>query len=186
MFCSKCGGSVEDTAAFCSACGNQLTAEPVKSKSGKTVSLMGFQMRVPYGSVKPEDVLQMGDEPFEFPASSEEAKRANTPFDASKTPEEGDLVPLDCAWAFFKHPGEFPKNPNNFGSIDKKFVAMGTLPGRTFSEIVSVVGNPMTNMANGDVRACVWGKTGLFSMWQIGLRFDKYGICMGIFSETNI
>lgn len=185
MFCSACGSSVVRGDSFCSSCGYKLGGEPAASDKHATVKLLGSQMRVPYASITLEDVMQMGDEPFEFDASSPEAQRANAPFNAAAVPNDGDLVPLDCGWAYFRHPGPFKDSPGAYGSLDKKFVAMGELRGRRFEEIVAAAGLPMADVNTGEYRQCVWGKTGLFSVWQVGIRFDKYGVCMGVFSETN-
>ena len=188
MFCNQCGAKLEKAASFCSSCGHRVSLDEGQGgvSSGSAVTLLFQQIRVTYGEQTMESMLAFGDEPYVFPKDSEYVRTANAPFNPSVVPSPGDLVPLNSAWAVFKHPGNFPRDPNSVGSIDKKFVAMGPLPGRTFDEIVAVVGLPMTDMANAEGRVCVFGKTGLFSIWQIGLRFDTYGICMSIFSQTNI
>jgi hypothetical protein len=123
---------------------------------------------------------------IELDVDSELAKNAGEPFDPSNPPSVGDLVPADCVWSLLEHPGSFPDNPGSYSSIDKKFVAMGQLPGRTFSEIASQVGPPMADVNHGPYRNCVWGKTGMFSIWQIGLAFDTYGVCINIYSQTDM
>lgn len=185
MFCSGCGKQANTGDAFCSGCGKALNSTKATPQRKNTVKLSASQMKVPYASLTDEQAEKLGGGPYEVSANSPEAKAAKDKFNPAKIPNEGDLVPIDCVWAFDPHPGDFPGDPT-FGAIDEKFVAMGFIRGRTFDEIVSIVGSPMTDLAVGNVRSCVWGKTGFFSMWQIGIRFDKYGISEGIFSQTNV
>lgn len=187
MFCSNCGTKIEKAVKFCSNCGSAVAGtSDLKSKTNKTVSLLPAQRRIAYASFDLESVdpATISDDAVQFDANSEEAKNANAPFNSKKIPKEGDLVPLNCVWAFVKHPGKFPSDPG-WGAIDKKFIAMGTLRGRTFDEIVAVVGAPMTVLNTAAGSNAVWGKTGFLSMWQIGLNFDPYGVCMGVFSESS-
>lgn len=188
VFCSNCGTKYQELAKFCASCGeskggDEATLEDVAN----TVSLLPPQRRVKYGSVNIEsiDPYLLVEGPISVPADSEEARNSKIPFNPTEIPKLGDLIPLDCVWAFKSHPGDFRSDPT-WGSIDKKFVAMGTLQGRTFQEIVSVVGPPMTVFNNASGSNAVWGKTGFLSMWQIGLNFDPYRVCMGVFSETNL
>jgi hypothetical protein len=185
MFCGKCGTKADEGNSFCSQCGSKLAATKGKTQAKNTVLIPYSQMRVPYGTMTIEKIQEMGDGPYEVPKDSPEALAAKTPFDAAVIPSDGDLVPIDCVWAFFRHPGKFPGDPS-FGSIDERFVAMGNLQGRLHKEIARHVDAPITDLAIGDERTCVWGKTGFFSIWQIGVKFDKYGVCIGIFSQTNV
>lgn len=188
MFCSKCGAQAQVGAVFCSSCGNVLMQDgSIQAVTpSDSVSLDKSEMRVPVGSMTLVSLDAMGDSPHVFSKDSSEAKNANAPFDPSQPPVAGDLVPLDCVWAFTPHPGPPPKNPANYGSVDKRMVALGPLRGRTMSEIMAAAGQPMTNMNNGISHTAVWGKTSLFGIWQIGLNFDSYGVCIQIYSQTNI
>lgn len=96
------------------------------------------------------------------------------------------MIPADCVWAAVRHPGPAPAGAQ-YGAIDKRFVGLQTLQGRTYKEIVDIVGAPMTNNKHPESghRIAIWGKTGLFNIWQVGLQFDRYDVCLGIFSEFN-
>jgi hypothetical protein len=185
MFCSQCGSKLELSSKFCSNCGSRTENE---DSSSELEAFNLSDLRVPYGSAT-QDTLPLSEQDKEIvqlPGDSELALKAKSPFDPNTIPSEGDMVPLNCAWAFVRHPGPIPATAESVFPIDKKFVGMGVLSGRTFSEIVSVVGPPMTKVSNGAGLNAVWGKTGFFSVWQIALNFDPYGVCISIYSETNI
>lgn len=184
MFCSQCGNKVGVEARFCSSCGSAVDASAAKRE---TLSFALSELRVPYGTgnleMLPPD--QRSADVVSIPADSDLVKTARTTFDKSRIPSDGDLVPMDCVWAFVKHPGEFPNGIVPYMSIDKKFVSMGTLRGRTFREIEEAAGPPMSKVAHMGCTNAVWGKTGFISFWQIALTFDPYGVCMGVYSENN-
>lgn len=185
MFCSQCGEKLKTVGKFCSECGAPVNGNAV------TDDYLVFQLsdlRVPYGTAT-QDTLPPSEQDSDMvriPKDSELALTSKTPFDSSSVPQDGDMVPLNCAWAFIKHPGPISENVLYVSSIDKKFVEMGALAGRTFSEIEAVVGAPLTKVAHLGGTNAVWGKTGFLSIWQIALNFDLYGVCMGIYSETNM
>ena len=185
MFCSQCGEKVEKDSKFCSDCGHPLGGQ---SMSSELAEFLLSDLRVPYGTAT-QDTLPLSEQESDtvrLPAESELALTAKSPVDLTRVPQDGDLVPLNCAWAFIKHPGPISESAFTAYSIDKKFVAMGVLAGRTFTEIESVVGPPMTKVAHLGGTNAVWGKTGFLSVWQIALNFDPYGVCIGIYSETNM
>jgi hypothetical protein len=145
---------------------------------------MAHEIRVPYAS-GPFEMIELGDGPFELAANSIEAKNANAAFDPSIPPMDGDLVPLDCVWSWARHPGDFSDDPNRYRHIDEKFVAMGTLQGRTYGEIFAIVGKPMLSESDGEFTVCAWGRSGFMSYWNLILQFDKYGVCVMIGHETG-
>lgn len=72
-------------------------------------------------------------------------------------------------YVMFKMPGV---------TMQKKFIGMGTLKGRTYQEIIDVVGKP--NMITGS------HKTWSAGTYSITLGFDDAEICIGVFQEFNI
>ena len=66
--------------------------------------------------------------------------------------------------------------------LNNKFVQLGTLTGKTYSEIVSVVGEPNSKDCIGDTILCQW----IQSAYHIGLLFDSDMICLGVNNETKI
>lgn len=185
MFCNQCGNQIESASRFCSQCGSPVSSQ---IDQGNYVNLLFTDLRVPYGTATQEtlSLIEEDSETIRVPKDSDLARMAKKPVDLSRIPEEGDLVPLDCAWAFMKHPGPIPESALYASSIDKKFVGMGILAGRTYTEIVTVAGPPMTKVTQMGETNAVWGKTGFLSIWQIALNFDPYGVCISIYSETNM
>ncbi len=66
--------------------------------------------------------------------------------------------------------------------LNNKFVGMGTLAGKSYSEIVSVVGEPNSKDCIGDTILCQW----IQPAYHIGLLFDANWICLGVSNETKI
>ncbi len=68
-------------------------------------------------------------------------------------------------------------------SLNKKFVSLGNLVGKTYSQIASVVGeaNSRQSIGNGTI-LCQW----IQPAYHIALLFDANMICLGIESETKI
>ena len=185
MFCSQCGQKFDDLGKFCSQCGHPI---PGQSDTDEMVTFLLSDLRVPYGTATDETLplSEQESETVRIPKDSDLARAAKTPVDLTGTPRDGDMVPLNCVWAFVKHPGPISEDAIYASSIDKKFVAMGNLAGRTYSEIEEIAGPPMTKVAHPGGTNAVWGKTGFFSVWQIALNFDPYGVCISIYSETNM
>lgn len=81
-------------------------------------------------------------------------------------------------------------------SLNKKFVSLGTLPGKSYAEISRVVGNEnakrITTNANGEtVIIRTWTGTSPantihMSAYSITLLFNAQDICIGISSETSV
>lgn len=185
MYCSQCGIKVVADGRFCSNCG---TPTQGGSESNEELSFHLADLRVPYGTATEETLppSEQNSEVVRVPKDSDLARNAKTAFAFSSIPEDGALVPLNCVWAFVRHPGPISERALSASSIDKKFVEMGDLRGRTFHEIEEVAGPPLTQVRHPGGMNAVWGKTGFFSIWQIALTFDPYGVCMGVYSETNM
>lgn len=149
-------------------------------RSDDSITLSATERRVPIGSMS---VMDSGDGSISVSRTSEEARHASTPFDASQSPGLGSLVPADCVWAFDAPPTEFRGKPNR-GDVRQRMQALGQLRGRTMGEIESYVGAPMAYDALSRTR--VYGQQGLFGVWQITLRFDNYWVCVGISDEISV
>ena len=185
MFCSQCGYRFETSGKFCPECGHAVAGQ---NTNDEIITFQLSDLRVVYGTAT-EETLPLSEQESEtvrIPKDSELAKTAKSPFDHSRIPNDDDLVPLNCAWAFIKHPGPISEEAVYASSINKKFVGMGMLAGRTYSEIVAIAGPPMTKVAHTGGTNAVWGHTGFLSVWQIALNFDPYGVCIGVYSETHM
>ena len=67
-------------------------------------------------------------------------------------------------------------------ALRKQFVALGTLKGRTRSEIVKAVGEPGSETTLPDGRTLLqWRATG----YHIALVFEKNGRCFGVTHENG-
>ena len=189
MFCTNCGTIFQVGANFCGNCGVAVRAAlpsiEVLAIDPNMISLQPSERRVLVGAFHGRAYSELA-KPFPVHKDSVEAQASKVPFDATVAPDEEDLVPGDCVWAFDLPPEDFRGNPT-YGSIDKRFAALGILRGRTFAEIVSYVGGPKASVPTADGgRSAVWGRQGLFAgIWQIGLGFDKYDVCVGVTSEVN-
>jgi len=74
---------------------------------------------------------------------------------------------------FFRAPGR---------ALRKRFVALGTLKGKTRREIVKAVGEPGTETTLPDGRTLLqWRATG----YHIALVFEKNGRCFGVTHENG-
>lgn len=72
-------------------------------------------------------------------------------------------------------------------SLNKKFVSLGNLKGKSLKEITDVCGNPSSYStsigADGNpIKIIQWMATG----YHIVLLFDSNDICLGISSETSV
>ncbi len=67
-------------------------------------------------------------------------------------------------------------------ALRKRFIALGTLKGRTRKEIVKAVGQPATETTLPDGRTLLqWRATG----YHIALVFEKNGRCFGVTHENG-
>ena len=73
------------------------------------------------------------------------------------------------------------KAPGNM--LQQKFIKLGTLKGKTLSQIQSACGNPssVSTTAYG-TKVYQWMTTG----YHIVLLFDENDICLGVSSETKV
>lgn len=89
------------------------------------------------------------------------------------------LIPLlvliigTLAKAFSSSPGK---------ELNKKFISLGVLSGKRYSEIVSVVGEPQSSNIVGSEILCQW----MQENYSITLVFDKKYKCLGVNSETKL
>ncbi len=66
--------------------------------------------------------------------------------------------------------------------LQKKMQSLGTIKGKSFSEIIKVVGTPSVTETQVNGKMCSWNS----QKYAINLGFDKEGICTGIFGEKII
>ena len=67
--------------------------------------------------------------------------------------------------------------------LQQNFISLGTLKGKTLSEIQSVCGAPSSISYGADgVRIYQWMATG----YHVVLLFDENDICLGVSSETKV
>lgn len=67
--------------------------------------------------------------------------------------------------------------------LQRKFINLGTLQGKTYNEIVAVVGSPNSVSSSADGgKICQWLQTG----YHISLLFDNNDICLGVNHETKV
>ena len=67
-------------------------------------------------------------------------------------------------------------------SLNNKFISLGTISGKTYNEIITVVGEPNSKSYVGGTYVCQW----IQPAYHIVLLCDKNMICLGIQSETKI
>lgn len=86
----------------------------------------------------------------------------------------GGLIWFAISSAAVKAPG---------AALNQKFVSLGTLSGKSFNEIASVVGQPsaVSAMGNGQILR-QWQATS----YHIALIFDENDICLGVSSEISV
>lgn len=89
------------------------------------------------------------------------------------------LIPLlvliigTLAKAFSSSPGK---------ELNKKFISLGVLSGKSYSDIVSAVGEPQSFHIVGSDILCQW----IQGNYSITLVFDKNYTCLGVNSETKL
>lgn len=66
--------------------------------------------------------------------------------------------------------------------LNKKFVELGTLKGKTYDQIVSHVGEPNSKDVLNDTVLCQW----IQPAYHIALLFDRNMVCLGVSSETKV
>ncbi len=89
-------------------------------------------------------------------------------------PAVGGLLWYIISTAMVKAPGN---------ELQKRFISLGDLKGKSLSEIQSVCGAPSSISYGADgVKIYQWMATG----YHIVLLFDENDICLGISSETKV
>ena len=66
-------------------------------------------------------------------------------------------------------------------TLNKKFVKIGVLTGKSYSEICSIVGTPNLSELISDGMAYTWSSAN----YAIKLKFDKNNICVGKLGEVS-
>lgn len=92
----------------------------------------------------------------------------------SVLPIVGGIIWFLISTAMVKAPGTL---------LQQKFVNLGTLKGKTLSQITNACGNPssISTTSNG-TKVYQWISTG----YHIVLLFDENDICLGVSSETKV
>ncbi|MEO9145067.1 MAG: hypothetical protein ABI237_05870 [Ginsengibacter sp.] len=67
------------------------------------------------------------------------------------------------------------------GSLNKKFISVGSLVGKRYSEIQKVVGNPSIKEDYGDSLVLTWDSPN----YAIKLKFDKDHVCTAKLGEVS-
>ena len=69
------------------------------------------------------------------------------------------------------------------GALQRKFVKLGVLQGKTLTEIINACGSPSAVSYDGNgIKICQWMATS----YHIVLLFDENDICLGVSSETKV
>lgn len=66
--------------------------------------------------------------------------------------------------------------------LQKKMVSLNPIKGKSYSEIIKVVGTPTVTEIRGDGKMCSWNS----QKYAINLGFNKENICTGVFGEKII
>ena len=91
------------------------------------------------------------------------------------------LIPLGAGAILYSIIATFVKAPGR--ALQKKFINLGILKGKTLSEITTACGNPNSISSRNDgVKIYQWFATG----YHIVLLFDENNICLGVSSETKV
>lgn len=71
--------------------------------------------------------------------------------------------------------------PMQSTALNKKFIKLGNMTGKSLNEISSIAGNPSTSESLTDGMAYTWSAT----KYAIKLKFDKNNICTGKLGEVS-
>ncbi len=187
QYCSSCGEVFSSDLNYCKFCGAHRESDlPGENQ----IKLEGWQRRFEYGSAQKwseacASVIVNSD--------SEEALRANSSFDCSRIPSDGDLVPGDCIWSSIKYPGPLPSNVLG-RSFDENLLDDAWVTARPESEIIQVFGEPIVSRKRpwGSVPGegfsiLLFSKSFGFLNRNVkvgGVWFDCYGVALSV--ETNV
>ena len=91
------------------------------------------------------------------------------------------ILPIIGGWILYAIMHAGVRAPG--AALNKKFVSLGTLAGKTYDEISAVCG-PSSSVSAGPNGKTIrqWMATG----YHIVLIFDENGVCEGISSETHV
>lgn len=186
-FCTQCGTEVGPAFAFCSNCGTALSITPSGDDAGSLVRVAPFDRWVPVESMmtlasNPTALAEMDNDAW-IENTSHEATLVGTRFEPTGAPRNGDLVPIDCVWAFYPHPGPAPALSAR--RLADRLAQLGTLRGRLISEIVGAVGPPNARQGTSEGITATWSESRLFGTYMIVIGFDRYGVCMQVLSEAS-
>ncbi|WP_250498880.1 hypothetical protein [Caballeronia sp. GAWG1-5s-s] len=72
-------------------------------------------------------------------------------------------------------------------SLNEKFVSLGNMGGKTYDEIVSIVGAPNARSTSGAIAVCTWGTSPLpgAGLYRVTLVFEN-GVFARIADETTL
>lgn len=191
--CIACAEEIKAEARLCKHCktaqDDPRWSQQSQTKRDDTLVLNPDEQRVPQGSMTPEEWDARGA--VEVKKGSEEHENAGSAFDPTVQPKPDDLVPADCIWAVFPWPGPLRSGliPGRWSSPNpaKFFDELGDVRGWTYAEFERCAGAPFNSSRRPDGgKTVIWSHGSLFGAWSAAFYFDKYGICYGIGSETQI
>jgi len=184
-FCSSCGTETVQNQFHCSTCGAQIIeAMPASDQ----VVLEGRERRFLYDSTP---LLEARKTVYLDPNDPEVA-RANSPFDPSKIPQEGDLVPGNCVWVSFAYPGPIPAHVR--GGTFESNITGDWLIGRPKTEVNQILGAPFVQVR--EIQD-LGGFTIFLSLYKeefglfkqkvrvAGVWFDEYDVAFRIEDHVN-
>ena len=189
--CIACAEEIKVEARLCKHCQTAQDDprwEKPEALDENFVVLSPSERRVPQDSMTAEQYDLM--ESVTVEVGSDEHQNSLVPFDMSKPPGKGDLVPGDCVWAIYPYPGPLPQSllQGSWGGTNpmKFFGNLGDVRGWTYSDFLRGAGTPFTTMPqpNGH-QTVVWSHGGLLQAWSAAFYFDSYGVCYGIGNETQ-
>ena len=68
-------------------------------------------------------------------------------------------------------------------ALQRKFIKLGTLVGKSLTEITTACGAPSSVSACGNnIKLCQWMEPG----YHIGLLFDENDLCLGVYHEASV
>ena len=171
--CPKCGSFSKPESKFCPKCGESL-------KQTELVQVALKDARVIYAS---RTLDELPDDFFLTSVDSDLYRSKGLPFDSSRIPSQGDLVPADCIWACFAHPGYLRPAKRGQKLLDK-YKQIAAYTGRTLTELCGYFGEPEVKMSNDKITTVVWSEVTLSRITQIQFYFDKYEVCIEV-GEIN-
>lgn len=169
LICPNCSTLSSPEVNFCISCGFNF-------QSVQLDKVLVDEARVPYAS---QSIDETPSDFYLTPRGSDFQKNAGCKFEKSEIPIRGDLVPADCIWSCFEHPGYL--RPSSRGqSLISKYQQISVYRGRTLVELESYFGKCTVSMENDSIKSVVWSEASLTKIWQIQFYFDKYDVCIDV------